>query len=444
MSDVLEITGGVPLKGEVTVSGAKNAATKLLIASLLSDKKSVFSNVPNVTEITATVDLCREIGSIVEWDKEAKTIEIITPHIRTSFVPQRFSGANRIPILLLGPLLGRTREKITLPVVGGCRLGKRPVDFHIEGVKALGASVVYDEEREVYIAHNPKQLVGTIIELPYPSVGATENLIMAAVKAKGRTIIKNAASEPEIFDLILFLQKMGVQIFMDVSRTIHIFETHTFEEVQHTIISDRNQAASLAVAALATAGDVMIRGSYQRDLVTFLNVLRQMNAKFSVYDDGIRFFHTHPPRGNVHIETAGHPGFMTDWQQPFVVLLTQATGFSVVHETVYENRLGYIQTLKEMGAHIETFSQCLGNKSCRFNGRNHMHSAVIHGPTPLTRSTIAIPDLRGGFAYVMAALVAEGTSLISNLNYLDRGYENLETILANLGASITRKSPLPV
>ncbi len=438
--EVLKIFGGSPLKGSVKASGAKNAITKMLVASLISDKKCTFHNVPNITEVEVTVELCKEIGAIVDWDRSEKTLEIVTKELKTTYIPQRFSGSNRIPILMIGALLGRTDEDIVIPTVGGCNIGKRPVTFHIDALRKLGAEIEFREMKKdgAYFAHAHKGLNGCILELPYPSVGATENCILAACRARGTTIIKNAAIECEIIDLILFLQKLGVNIYVDVNRTICIQETKTFYEVEHTVISDRIEAASLGMAAIASKGKVFIEGAKQENMITFLNKLREIGGGFTVFEHGIEFFYKNPLKGGIHIETDVHPGFMTDWQQPFVVLLTQADGSSIIHETVYENRFGYTQTLNEMGADISCFTQCLGGRSCRFAGQNFGHSVVIKGPTPLKGRSVAIPDLRAGFAYVMAALIGEGESIISNLHYLDRGYESIEEKLTLLGANIER------
>jgi UDP-N-acetylglucosamine 1-carboxyvinyltransferase len=441
--DILKIKGGKPLEGKVKAAGAKNAITKLLVASLLTDKKAVFYNVPDIAEVDVTVELCREIGSQVQWNREEGIIEIITKELKTSYVPQRFSGSNRIPILMIGSLLGRTGEDIIVPTAGGCKIGKRPVDFHLTALEKLGAEIEYREMKKegAYFARAHHGLKGSIIDLPFPSVGATENTLLAAVHAKGTTVIRNAAIEPEIMDLILFLQKLGVRVGVDTDRTIHIHQARQFHEVEHTVITDRIEAASLGLAGIATKGRVFVEGIQHLPMITFLNKLYEVNAGFEVKRDGIEFFYKGPLRAGMHIETDVHPGFMTDWQQPFVVLLTQAEGSCVIHETIYENRFGYTETLKLMGADIESFTQCLGHKPCRFASHNFVHSIVIKGPTPLASKDIVIPDLRAGFAYVLAALIAPDISHISGLHFLDRGYEHLVAKLSSLGADITRVSP---
>lgn len=440
MQEVLKIRGGTPLQGTVRAAGAKNAITKMLVASLLSQKKCVFYNVPNIKEVEITVELCREIGSEIHWDQQGRVLEIQTKELKTSYIPQRFSGSNRVPILMIGALLGRTDESIIVPTAGGCKIGPRPIDFHISALEKLGATIEYREMRRegAYFAQAHNGLKGAVITLPFPSVGATENTILAATRAKGTTLIKNAAIEPEIIDLILFLQKLGVVIFVDVDRTIRIEETQTFYEVQHTVITDRIEAASLGMAAISTKGRVFIEGAEHQHMISFLNKLRKLGAGFEIRQNGIEFFYQGPLKGGLHIETDVHPGFLTDWQQPFVILMTQAEGISIIHETIYENRFGYAKTLKEMGADIELFNHCLGGKCCRFADKNFQHSIIVKGPTPLTGKEIEVPDLRAGFAYVLAALIATNESVISGVHYLDRGYENLTEKLASLGAQMER------
>lgn len=444
--EILKIHGGIPLEGSVRAAGAKNAITKLLVASLLSKEKSIFFNVPDIKEVEITVDLCRELGSEIQWDREKGILEIQTKHLKTSYIPQRFSGANRIPILMIGALLGRTDEAIIVPTAGGCKIGPRPIDFHIQALEQLGAHIEYREMRRegAYFAQAPHGLRGAVITLPFPSVGATENTILAATRAKGTTLIKNAAMEPEIIDLILFLQKLGLVIFVDVDRTIRIEEAKEFHAVEHTVMTDRTEAASLGMAAIATQGRVFVEGAQHPHMITFLNKLRKLGGGFDIRSNGIEFFYQGPLKGGLHIETDVHPGFLTDWQQPFVILMTQANGVCIIHETIYENRFGYVKTLQEMGAEIELFTHCLGGKSCRFASSNFEHSIIVKGPTPLVGKEIAIPDLRAGFAYVLAALIAEGESTLLGVHYLDRGYENLSSKLQSLGAQVERTVPVTV
>lgn len=437
----MKIKGGAPLKGHVKASGAKNAITKLLVASLLSDKKCRFFNVPDIGDVEVTVALIKDLGTEVHWDKKAGYMEVQTKELKTTYIPQRFCGANRIPILMIGALLGRTDEDIIVPTVGGCKLGKRPVDFHIKSLEELGATIEYREMKKegAYLAQARNGLKGCVITLPYPSVGATENTILAGVTARGTTIIKNAATEPEVVELILFLQKLGAVITLDVDRTIHIQGTRRFYEVEHTVMPDRNEAISWGLAAIASKGRVFVEGAEHLHMITLLNKIREVGGGFDVKSNGIEFYYDGLLQGGVHIETDVHPGFMTDWQQPFVVLLSQAAGSSVVHETVYENRFGYTETLAEMGADITLFKQCLGGKECRFATHSFHHSLIVKGATPLVGRDIVVPDLRAGFAYVLAAAIAEGTSNLSGLHFLDRGYENIVEKLGSLGVDVVRE-----
>jgi UDP-N-acetylglucosamine 1-carboxyvinyltransferase len=271
--------------------------------------------------------------------------------------------------------------------------------------------------------------------LPFPSVTTTENLLLAAVLARGRTFIRNAAIEPEIMDLVMFLQKMGAIIDYNADRTLVIEGVSSLHGAEHTVLPDRIVAASLACAAVATCGEIYVRDARQADLVTFLNALRRVGGEFEVDSKGIRFYRNGPLK-SISLETNVHPGFMTDWQPPFVVLLTQAEGMSVVHETVFENRFGYVSELLKMGADIALYDSCLGGTPCRFRFSNYRHSCVIRGPAALHPTEINVPDLRAGFTYLIAALVARGASTICGIEHIERGYEDLEGALLALGATI--------
>lgn len=436
---ILKIEGGQTLQGTVKVSGAKNAATKLLVASLLSDKVNFFHNVPDIGDINITLSLCEEVGSRIVWEKNEKILKIHTPDIESSHVSIRFSKVNRIPILLIGALLARCKE-VVIPTLGGDVIGERNINFHIKALQQMGASIEINEG--CYNASAPRGLQGAIIELDYPSVGTTENIIFAAVRAKGKTVIKNAAIEPEVMDILCFLQKMGVSVSFDSDRVIVIVGTDSFNEVDHFVMPDRIEAASFGMAAIASKGAVFVEGMPQAHMFSFLAKLKQIGAGIEVKDSGIAFYYDKPLKGGVILETDVHPGFMTDWQQPFSVLLTQAQGLSIIHETVYENRLGYLASLRDMGADYELFSECLGSKRCRYNLQLHQHSAVIRGITPLKGACINIPDLRAGFAYLMAALIAEGESIIMGGEFLERGYENFVEKFSLLGVKLNYSSAL--
>ena len=283
----------------------------------------------------------------------------------------------------------------------------------------------------------PKGLHGAKIKLPYPSVGATEQVLLTAVRAEGLTELSGAAIEPEIMDLIAILQKMGAIISVDTDRVIRIEGVQELKGYSHRAIFDRNEAASWACAALATNGDIFVGGARQQDMTTFLNVYRKVGGAFEIEDDGIRFWHPGGDLKPVVLETDVHPGFMTDWQQPLVVALTQAKGLSIIHETVYENRFGFTDALVQMGAQIQIYRECLGGTACRFGQRNFNHSAVISGPTPLHAADIRVPDLRGGFSHMVAALAAKGTSHVTNVQLISRGYEHFLQKLTDLGADFS-------
>jgi UDP-N-acetylglucosamine 1-carboxyvinyltransferase len=283
----------------------------------------------------------------------------------------------------------------------------------------------------------PKGLHGAKIKLPYPSVGATEQVLLTAVRAEGLTELSGAAIEPEIMDLIAILQKMGAIISVDTDRVIRIEGVTELKGYSHRAIFDRNEAASWACAALATNGDIFVGGARQQDMTTFLNVFRKVGGAFEIEDDGIRFWHPGGDLKPVVLETDVHPGFMTDWQQPLVVALTQAKGLSIIHETVYENRFGFTDALVQMGAQIQIYKECLGGTACRFGQRNFNHSAVISGPTPLHAADIRVPDLRGGFSHMVAALAAKGTSNVTNVQLISRGYEHFLQKLTDLGADFS-------
>jgi len=431
------IEGGAPLKGEVQVSGAKNAATKLIIASLLSNDVCRLHNVPRIRDVELTLNICEALGCTVEWVDDS-TVEIDSSGMNDHRIPLKYSGAMRTSVLFVAPLLQRLGAA-ELRTVGGCNLGKRPIDFHIEGLRSLGVEVVEEDNTYHFSATKMK---GTIFELAYPSVGATEQLLLAAVGGTGRTVIKNAAIEPEIQNLVGFLQSMGAIVYQDECRTWIVDGVSSFRGCSYTVINDRIEAASFAALAIASGGEVFIRGADQEHLITFLNMIRKAGGEFEIDREGIRFHRKNGLRPVV-LETDVHPGFMTDWQPPFTLLLTQANGVSIVHETVYEHRFGYVEAIQHMGANIQLHKSCLGNKSCRFLNSHFDHSAIISGPSNLVAGDVEIPDLRAGFAYLMAALLADGTSRISGIENVKRGYSYLFQKIESIGGRIREESFAP-
>jgi len=405
----------------------------MVIASLLTSDWCTLRNVPLLGDLDLTMKLCEDMGAQMRLDDH--TLSIRTQNIAKTVVSADVGGLNRIAVMTIGPLLHRCGE-VTIPRPGGDRIGPRPIDFHISGLRQMGATII--EKDGYYHCSCAERLHGTIIKLPFPSVMATENFLITASLAKGVTIIENAASEPEIVDLIKLLQKMGAIIEIKVDRRIVVEGVDRLHGASHTLLSDRNEAVSLAVATYLTGGDVYLRRAQQDTLLTFLNTLSKMGLRFEIDDEGIRFISEGKVPPAIALETDVHPGFMTDWQQPFTILLTQAEGISVVHETIYEDRFGYTSALRGMGAHVGLYPKCLGEVPCRFREKEYMHSCVVRGPTPLKGTHLYIPDIRAGCSYILAALCAEGTSKVYGIEHIERGYEHLDAKLRALGAQIEK------
>lgn len=438
MSGKLRVIGGKPLVGEVEVRGAKNFVSKAMVASLLARDTSTLRNVPRIRDVDVVSSLLRLHEVEVEYDQVEGTLAITPGDIHLPDDPiemDRLAGSSRIPILFAGPLLHALGEAF-IPDLGGCHIGDRPVDFHMQVLEDFGAQRIQEDAGMHLVA--PNGLTAKPVRLPYPSVGATEQTLLTAVMAQGITELTGAAIEPEIMDLIAVLQKMGAIISVDTDRTIRIEGVSELHGYSHTALPDRIEAGSWACAALATGGDIFVRGAEQQAMTSFLNVYRKVGGAFEVTDDGIRFWHPGSELKSIPLQTDVHPGFMTDWQQPLVVALTQAKGISVIHETVYENRFGFTKALVDMGANVQTYCECLGGLPCRFGHRNFRHSAVVQGPTPLKGTDVEVPDLRGGFSHLIAALAAHGESIVSGIDIIDRGYENFMQKLEALGAEVEK------
>ncbi len=403
------------------------------MAALLADTPSTLKGVPAISDVAVVRGLLEAHAVTVTEDVDGELV--LDPRgVKSAHFAEidAHAGSSRIPILFCGPLLHQLGEAF-IPDLGGCRIGDRPINFHLDALRAFGAEL--EKSYEGIRLKAPQRLVGAKVDLPYPSVGATEQVLLTAVRAKGVTELTNAAIEPEIIDLIAILQKMGAIIVVEPNRTIVIEGVESLQGYDHRAIADRNEAASWAAAALATRGDIYVRGAKQQDLMTFLNVYRKVGGLFDIDDEGIRFRHPGGAINPVVIETDVHPGFMTDWQQPMVVALTQAEGRSIVHETVYENRFGFTDALVQMGANIEVYKEGIASITRRVPRRPLEQAAVITGPTPLHGANIRVPDLRGGFSHVIAAVTAQGRSEVSNIGIISRGYEHLLQKLDGLGVS---------
>ncbi|TMD62668.1 MAG: UDP-N-acetylglucosamine 1-carboxyvinyltransferase [Chloroflexi bacterium] len=430
-----QIEGGYPVIGEIRCLGAKNFVIKAMVAALLGKTPTMLTNVPAIGDVEITAEMLTSIGVTVQrTDNEVLTIDAST--MNTAAVPVPHSGSNRTPILLLSILLHHF-DTVSVPVVGGCQIGARSVDFHLDAIRKFGG--VVEETEQGYVAHRVKPLQGTRIHLPYPSVGATETCLYLSVLAEGRTVISNAAIEPEIFELITMLRAMGAIIFTSPGREIRIDGVKQLTGTKMEVLGDRVEAASWASLACASNGNVTVHGIRPDTLGNFLSYFQKVGGGVELLGvESIRFFRKEALRPAI-IETDVYPGFSTDWQQPFAILLTQADGISIIHETVYEKRFGYLKALDRLGARTQVTTHCLGEAACRYRDMNYDHSAIIMGPTLLTATdSIMIPDLRAGLAYVIAAAIARGRTTISSIHFLERGYGNIVPRLAAMNLQIER------
>jgi UDP-N-acetylglucosamine 1-carboxyvinyltransferase len=422
------IAGGTPLVGTVRVAGAKNAVTKQIVATLLCDEPCVLENVPRTSEVSATLCMLASLGTQSDW-LGPHTLELHTPRLAASGIGGEHERLNRIGLLALAPLLHRAGEA-WVPLPGGCAIGSRQVDFHLAVLSRMGAQVGIDGQG--FWARG--RLRGARVALAYPSVGATENALLAAVLAPGRTEILGAAVEPEIRDTIELLGRMGARIEMLPGRRIVVHGVSRLHGARHRVMADRTEAASLAMAAAATHGRVEVIGASPGHLAPFLRVFRAVGGGWHVGRHGLVFVRREGLRP-VALATGPYPAFSTDWLPPLVVVLTQAGGVSHVHETVFEDRLAYAERLGAAGARLNVSDQCPPGEPCRFAGQGHFHRCTIH-PGPLHGARLTAPDLRGGFAMVLAGLMAEGTSEIRCVERVERGYEQLPEKLLALGADL--------
>ncbi len=430
------IEGGQPVTGEIRCLGAKNFTTKAMVAALLGETPTTLLNVPPIGDVTITAEMLTSIGVRVTMVDNGEMV-IDPSAISLSDVSTPHSGSNRVPILLLGALLHHF-ESVSVPIVGGDQIGKRSVDFHLDAIEQFGGKV--KETPDGFIAYRNSCLKGTHIKLPYPSVGATETCLYLGVLAEGRTTISNAATEPEITELITMMRAMGAIIFTSSGRDIRIEGVKHLTGTRMKALGDRIEAATWACLACASDGDITVNGIRPETLGNFLSFFQQVGGGVELLDaSSLRFFRREKLRPAI-IETDVYPGFSTDWQQPFAVLLSQADGISIIHETVHENRFGYLKDLNRLGAKTQLATYCLGGMQCRYRESNFEHSAIIIGPTPFTAvDQIATPDLRAGMASVIAAAVARGTTMVTGVELLERGYGNIVPRLAAMNLRIQRE-----
>lgn len=431
------ITGGKPLKGKVKVGGAKNVAMKVIIAGLLTDEALTVHNVPLISSVLGTAKIVEPLGVTVT--RKDHTLEISGDRLHNHKVPLELGGLYRTATMVMGPLLARF-GKAVVPNPGGCRLGKRPVDWHKRALEQMGAQVKY---KDGYFWAETKRLSGAHIVFPKNTHTGTETVILAAVLADGETIIDNASMEPEVDDLIRFLVEMGALIKRK-NRTIKIQGVKKLHGTTYTIMPDRNEVVTYAVAGVATGGDVVVEGTQRENLRSFLGKLDEAGVGWEpIAADSTRFYRQEKLL-STNVETSPHPGFMTDWQAPWAVLMTQAYGTSTIHETVFESRFSYVGELKKMGAKIDFYDPQVfaPRKYYNFNWSDRIkdyHQGIkIQGPQPLHEAVVEITDLRAGATLVVAALVARGRSVIIGTEHIDRGYERFDEQLRKLGASIRR------
>lgn len=437
------IEGGIPLKGEVRISGAKNAAIKEIAASLLTFETINLENVPEISDLTVDLEIVKALG--VEVAKIGiGGLSLHPPARLKTTVPEQLSCQTRGAILVLGALLARA-GRVVLPAPGGCAIGLRPLDRHLSGLEALGAR--FEISRGVIVGR-AKKLRGGRVVFKKNTVMGTENIILAAALAQGETEILGAAQEPEVDDLIDLLRQMGARMERDSQnpRILRIQGVQTLLGARHRILPDRNEAVTFAIAAALTRGDILLTDLIVSDLTAFLAKLQKIGVSYEILGKNLRVWAEDDlvflP---AEVETAPHPGFMTDWQQSLTVLLTQSKGESLVHETVYEDRWRYLSELKKFGARIELLTpQELGRvfepDDYGFDwkgGRQPKTFAKVSGPTQLKGAKVQITDLRAGAALVLAALAAQGKSEVSGVEHIERGYERFEDKLTKLGASIT-------
>ncbi len=438
-----EIVGGNPLKGRVKISGAKNSALKAVVAACLTDQEVVLNNVPLINDFSLMLEIFKSLGGDVNLENHK--VKLRLKEIKNYEIPLEMSARARATIMFIAPLLARFGKAI-IPNPGGCRLGARPVDRLIDGLIKLGADIKYDSETG-YFNGRAQKLVGTNYRFDKNSHTGTETLIIAAVLAKGKTIIDNAAAEPEIDELINLLTQMGADVKRIESRKIVINGVEKLHGAEIKILPDRNEIVTFALAGLITKGDVAIEDAGKANLDFFIDNLRIIGAGFEKNNDDLRFFYKEPLKA-INIKTDIYPGFMTDWQAPWAVLMTQAVGVSEIHETVFENKFSYIEDLKKMGANIEMFNPDIKNKEEVYNFNleddrdSFFHAIRIKGPTKLHNAIVTMRDLRAGAAVVLAALAASGKSTIFDTDIIDRGYEKIDDRLKSLGANIKREKEI--
>lgn len=436
----LVIKGGKKLKGEVFILGSKNVALKVLVAACLTADEVIVENVPIISDFMIMVHIIEHLGGEVKIKDHTAFIKL--KQFSSEKISLTEAAEIRTSYMFLAPLLARVGQAI-IPNPGGCRIGARPIDRIIDGLKKMGVKIKYNSSDGYFHAIASKRLNGVEYRFEKNTHTGTETMILAAVLAKGKTVLKNAAQEPEIDELIGLLNRMGAKIVRENNRKIIIEGVEKLHGAKFKIVPDRNEVITFAVAAIITQGDIFIKDINKKGIEDFLELVTECGAGFEEKEDGIRFFYKNSLKAT-DVITNFYPGFMTDWQGPWAVLMTKANGVSTIHETVYENRFTYVEELKKLGGQIELYNPKIKNpdKFYNFNIRddngNNFHAARIYGPTKLHNGIVNITDLRAGATLVLAALAAKGESVLFGIEHLDRGYEQFEKRLKHLGAGIKR------
>lgn len=421
MTQKFYIKGGTPLKGEVAIGGAKNSVLKLMAAALLPKGETKIHNVPDLTDVEIMLNVIAQLGAKTSYNKEEKSVTIDASNLSSVTAKYELVSKMRASFIVLGALVTRCKEAI-VALPGGCAIGERRVDFHIRGLEALGAKIKIENG---YVHAKATKLVGTDIYLDIPSVGATENIMLAAVLAEGSTKIQNAAQEPEIVDLANFLNSIGADINGAGTSEIIIngVKQEDLQPIEYTTIPDRIEAGTFMSAVIATRGKAIIRNVFPAHLTFFTDKLLKMGANIKLIEPNSLEVSCKNRLNSINFVTQPYPGFPTDLQSMAMTLLSTANGVGIITESLYENRFMQVPELRRMGADIH-------------QDRNH---AIIKGVKKLTGATLAASDLRAGAALVVAALMADGNSVIENLHHIDRGYENFETKIRLLGGKIERR-----
>lgn len=440
--DKFIVNGGIKLEGTTKVSGSKNVALKALVAACLTDEEVIIENVPLISDLFVMTDIIQELGGKI--DTQDHTLIVEMKDFKKSKIALERAAEIRTSAMFMSPLLARMNEAM-IPNPGGCRIGARPIDRTIDGLEQMGAVIDYKSEDGYFYMKAPQGLKGVDYTFKKSTHTGTETLILAAVLAKGKTILRNAAEEPEINELIDLLNLMGAKVSKSSPRTIEIEGVEKLHGARFRVGADRNEIVTIAIAALITKGSITVLEAEKADISIFTDKLKEIGAGVEEVENGIKFFY----KGELtatNIETWTYPGFMTDWQGPWAVLMTQAKGDSIIHERVYESRFGYAKELEKMGAEIELYNPEVENPEEFYNfnieddNNGNKHAAKISGPRILHNAVVTITDLRAGATLVLGALAAQGQSVILEAHYLDRGYERFEDRLTKLGADIIRIS----